>query len=506
MTTRLEYLLGMGNNRSNWLLNSNPSLTYMLVKDSSLMYLEPSVKPLNRFFSTTNLTGECDDCFKKAAKDFEDKLKLLNDLSDAWVDDFNASMDDVGLQALHDFIQIFFPTDAIIGLGNIIVAYWAAILPEVQYLDPALAGKLTKEMGEALGVVDFPGINKGIDAPLPMRVAKADKLAKEIANATKESGIYLQQAVESAHFGTGSVSSNLHASQMRDLIANTMRMRMSGLNVPNTPASLTNYVNSPKITPATRTVLQNLSLILRNHPDPFYALLRTLGRFFKIIIKVLGVITALVSVYQLVDLYLAFVKKVQDLCNDHRNKQLDIIAQKYLAADKYFNDMGKCYQAGCCDDEIDCKGLGGWCTRIRDGVDFTFYTHCCDTCDCGGDNSCIKAFCSSCDPSAPCSNTGTDNTDDTQTGSGTESLLPNYLFQLSLTAKPACPPLPSGWKRHPNDKDPDPRSSPLWDVEPWPPCDGPLGSGLVDYAQEIFDFWRGIFGSNTGGGSTTTAN
>jgi hypothetical protein len=245
--------------------------------------------------------------------------------------------------------------------------------------------------------------------------------------------------------------------------------------------------------------------IIAKSSNPIATTLRVLGRLLRNVLKIAAVIGLFFVGNQIYDLAVDYFGSMQELCKQHNSDQMDIIAQKYLAADKYFNDMGKCYQAGCCDDEIDCKGLGGWCTRIRNGPDFTYYTHCCDTCDCGGDDACIKAFCSSCDPSSPCSNTGTDNTDDTQTGSGTESL-PTYLFQSSLTAKQGCPPLPPGWQRHQNGTDPDPRSSPEWDVEIfWPTCDtfGEFGSWVGD----IMKYWQEIFGgTNPGNGTSTTAD
>ena len=492
MTTRLEYLLGMANDRSDWLLTSNPSLNYILVKDSgSLMYPEPPYSPLNRFFSTSGLTDECDECFKKAAQDLETKLKLANNMSDTLNDLTLSDIWDSMLSALHDL-------GVIIGDNySVFFVIWEAIQ------EAAASAALSAEELAALKAA-FDNFTKGV---------KDANLQDDINYWRKEAG-RLNELVNQPHYGGKwdpslgrpnnyqtweQWSKNVYESEKA---YNAAKLEQAQKEL---RALLARQAES-KSGKLLRVLSETLFNLLKKSGIDFLNLIgKIVSKCFKFALKLIFFVGLGVVAAQLYDLMNKYAKQINDRCLKNQNDQKDLIAQRYAAADQYYRDLGKCYQAGCCDDPNPCKGIGGWCTRIRDGADFSFYIPCCSVCDCDGDTSCKYAYCSSCDPDSKCPGKEDDlDTNDTQSNT-----LPSYLFpQNPSTLQQGCPPVPPGWQRHPNGTDPDPRSSPEWKIPTIYPCP----SDVTDELSYVWKWWEEFFGGGGGGGgsgggtTTTTAD
>jgi len=468
MTTRLEYLLGMANDRSDWLLTSNPSLNYILVKDSgSLMYPEPSVTPLNRFFSTSGLTEECDECFKKSYKDYEEKLKQLNSDYDDSLELMNVGLD----VCFFDFLKQL--------AEELVTALIMFILVRVQFAFPKpnpinnKVKELLDKFKKFYGINSKPGM-RGFDTQTHLGgwFSKGGRTAKDSPERW-----WRKEA----------------AQKEEDWL---MRGGSGPEPTPPIPYSLEKSF---------RDVVREIRNEFKD-PEAWLNFLKgLLSGFVEFLIQA-GL--ACLMLDQVADLFKVFGNVFDCMdkeCQNNAERCRNNLAAKYAAVDQYYQDLAKCYKSGCCDNPGPCKGIGGWCTRIRDGADFSFYIPCCSVCDCDGDTSCKYAYCSSCDPDSKCPGKEDDlDTNDTQSNT-----LPSYLFpQNPSTLQQGCPPVPPGWQRHPNGTDPDPRSSPEWKIPTIYPCP----SDVTDELSYVWKWWEEFFGGGGGGGgsgggtTTTTAD
>jgi hypothetical protein len=433
MTTRLEYILEFTRETSPWLLTSNPSLNYILVKDSGVpnyptIETQALVKPFRKL-SMSSFSAECDQCFSKAYKDYEAELKRLNT---DW-DDSNELMN-VGLDVcFFDFLK---------NLGDdLFMLFLMHLLNKVKLAFPKgnpIAGKLNDliaQFKKAWGINTKPGL-RGFDTQTHLGgwVTKGGKTA---GDAPKR---WWREAA---------------AQKEEDWL---MKGGLGPEPTPPIPYSLEKSF---------RDVVREIRGQFTT-PDAWINFLK--GLLSGLLDFAIEVGMACLLLDQIADIAQDFNNVFSCMnkeCQDNAERIRNNLAAKYAAADKYFRDLADCQHQGCCDQEINCKGVGGWCTRLRNGPDFSYYIPCCAACGCDGDSDCIRAECTMCDPSSPCLNQ-TDDTSNTQTGSGTQAL-PTYLLPQSSSLQQACPPLPPGWNRLPGG-DPDPRSSSEWDPAGPPPC------------------------------------
>jgi hypothetical protein len=472
-----EYPFSVTRELSSWILGINPKIANSMIQGGILSYpvMEIDGVPNTKQFSD-KFNQDCDDCFKNAYQQYETRLKALSSLSDTLNDLADQDYWQYALESFYTLVAFAGGVEIFTALGEAF-AEFGATAAELARIEEIIA-RLKDHVKKAIqGNWDDVFYEQDVDTLWQWYKGNCDP--RNWNNAIPQPGSRtVWKPVPGIPGGQQLATETYDA----DYIARLRRQCNARLR-----SAAANQTASSKFFRGVQELLNELFRILQQIARRNgMGLLKFIKILFGKILKYLGLLLQLFGLWGIIT---EFLNKMEARCKKNQEDQRDINAQRYLAADEYFRAVADCQNRGCCDEAIACKGVGGWCTRFRNGVDFSYYTPCCSGCDCGGDPDCYEAVCTQCDPARKCPNGG-----EIEEPIERDSL-PNYLFPSTITKKDGCPPLPPGWQRLPDGVTPDARSSPHWDITPIPDC---LVQDIKDFLWEL---WRNLGGADgTGGG------